>query len=361
MQSSIALIAYNEGMGAPIKTYSLTELENLVVELGQPRFRAQQLSQWIYAKSAAKYSDMTNIPSSLRDKLEREHPLHTAEIIDKRISVDGTRKYVLKLSDGELVETVGMPSVTSEGKERLTVCFSSQVGCGIGCVFCATGHEGFKRNLTVGEIVDQVSIVQNDFGKRVTNAVGMGQGEPFLNYQNLMNALRILKHPKFHNIGARHITVSTCGIISGIKKLSNEKEQFTLAVSLHAAKQGTRDFLMPHMKNQPLGTLKNELSLYQSKTNRRVSLEYLMIEGINDDEKHLKALTDFCEGMLCHVNLLPMNRVSSSPFSPSTKETINHWMDKLEARGIETTVRNSRGSDIAGACGQLKNALMESC
>ena len=348
---------YNALMGEPIKTYSLEDLENLMVELKQPRFRAGQLAQWLYGKHAASYGDMTNLSAALREELAEKHPLHTPDIIDKRVSKDGTRKYVLRLHDGELVETVGMPSTSAEGKQRLTVCFSSQVGCGIGCVFCATGHEGFKRNLSVGEIVDQISLVQDDFGQRVTNAVGMGQGEPFLNYENLRDALTIINHPKLHNIGARHITISTCGIIAGIDKLSNEPEQFTLAISLHSARQEVRNALMPAMVKQPLSQLKTALASYQRKTNRRISFEYLMIEGVNDTPEDLKALEKFCDGLLCHVNLLPMNKVKSSPFSPSPQNIVNSWMEHLSARHIEATIRNSRGSDIAGACGQLKNSL----
>lgn len=327
-------------------------------EMGQPKFRAIQLAQWLYGHHASSYDDMTNLPKSLREELAASHPLSALSLIDKQVSQDGTRKYVFSCEDGHRVETVAMPATSAQKDgERLTVCFSTQVGCGMGCAFCATGHEGFARNLSVGEMVDQILSAQEDMGQRVSNVVAMGQGEPFLNYDAVLAALRIVNHPKLLKIGARRITVSTCGILPGIELLSQEPEQFTLAVSLHAARQPIRDILMPHMENQPLSKLKKELQNYIRKTDRRVTLEYLLIDGINDGEEDLAALTSFCAGLLAHVNLLPLNAVASSYFQPSSPQTMHFWQSELERRHIETTVRKSRGSDIAGACGQLKNML----
>lgn len=281
-------------------------------------------------------------------------------MLDRRVSKDGTRKYVWQFDDGAGVETVAMPSKDKDAKgspQRLTVCFSTQVGCAIGCAFCATGKEGFVRNLTPGEMVDQIVLAGHDMGMRVSNVVAMGQGEPFLNYDNTLAALRFMNAKDGLGIGARHITISTCGILKGIERLADEPEQFTLAVSLHSAVQSTRDALMPHMKNAPLHHLHTALERYIEQSGRRVSLEYLLLKDLNDDEAHLAALKEFCRGLLCHVNILPFNEVAGSPFQPASAKTRTKWVNQMEAAGIETTVRDSRGSDIEGACGQLKNAL----
>lgn len=341
-------------MDKPIKTYALSELPSLMKELGQPSFRAQQLTEWLYQRHASSYDEMTNLPAALRAALSERFPLTTSEIVNRQVSRDGTRKYLIEFDDGIRVETVAIPS---RGGDRLTVCFSTQAGCAIGCAFCATGREGFARNLTPGEIVDQVLIAQDDMGKRVTNVVGMGQGEPFLNYDNTMAALRILNNKKGLEIGARHISVSTCGILPGIERFSEEPEQFTLAVSLHAARQGVRDLLMPNVARFKLGNLKSALQEYIAKTNRRVTLEYIMIDGVNDADEDLKALQKFCANLLCHVNLIPINAIEGSVFQPSEPETINRWLNAIQKKGTEATLRDSRGSDIDGACGQLKNTF----
>lgn len=341
-------------MDKPIKTYALSELPSLMKELGQPSFRAQQLTEWLYQRHASSYDEMTNLPAALRAALSERFPLTTPEIMNRQVSRDGTRKYLIEFDDGIRVETVAIPS---RGGDRLTVCFSTQAGCAIGCAFCATGREGFARNLTPGEIVDQVLIAQDDMGKRVTNVVGMGQGEPFLNYDNTMAALRILNNKKGLEIGARHISVSTCGILPGIERFSEEPEQFTLAVSLHAARQGVRDLLMPNVARFKLGNLKSALQEYIAKTNRRVTLEYIMIDGVNDADEDLKALQKFCANLLCHVNLIPINAIEGSVFQPSEPETINRWLNAIQKKGTEATLRDSRGSDIDGACGQLKNTF----
>ncbi|WP_165172155.1 23S rRNA (adenine(2503)-C(2))-methyltransferase RlmN [Adlercreutzia sp. ZJ242] len=341
-----------------IKTYRLDQLEYLVKDLGQPKFRAKQIYEWFHVKHASSYDEMTNLPLVLRAQLAEECPLASSHIADKRISSDGTRKYIVEFADGQRAETVGLPSENNDAsKQRLTVCFSTQVGCPMGCAFCATGREGFKRNLTASEIVDQILTVEKDFSQRVTNAVAMGQGEPFLNYDETLKALRIMNEKEGLNIGARHITVSTCGIIEGIERFAKEPEQFTLAVSLHSAIQTKRDDLMPKVANQPLDQLKPALESYIRKTNRRVTFEYLLIRDVNDGPDDLKALLRFCEGLLCHVNLLPVNTVEGSQFKPSKKHVSEIWLKEFEKRHIEATFRKSRGADISGACGQLKNEM----
>lgn len=341
-----------------IRSFTKKEIEKLVSGLGFPKFRSKQLYEWVHGHHAANYDQMSNLPKAMREQLSAIHPLNAPRIIDKQVSKDGTRKYILELEDGLLVETVGMPSLSKDGHDRLSVCFSTQVGCAMECAFCATGKEGFTRQLSAAEMIDQILAVELDFGQRVTSLVAMGQGEPFLNYENTIRALRVMNDPGSFNIGARHITISTCGIFDGIRRLANEPEQFTLAISLHSAIQEDRDMLMPRVANQKLNALKKELISYVELTNRRVSLEYLLMRDINDTKEHLDALLFFCDGLLCHVNILPINDVEGSPFKPSAKKTLEAWMNTLNGKRIETTLRNSRGSDIDGACGQLKNSFM---
>ena len=338
-------------MATPIKSFSIEGVEGIVSEAGLPGFRASQILSWLYEKSASSYDEMTNLPLAVRSQLKQAYPLYKPQVVDRSESSDGSIKYLLKLYDGAFVETVGLPS--EDG--RLTTCCSTQSGCAMGCSFCATGMLGFTRNLGPGEMVDQVSVVQDDFGKRVTNVVMMGQGEPFLNYEATLSALRIMNNPKLLNIGARHITVSTCGVFEGIRRFSEEREQFTLAISLHSALQETRDYLIPSMRNQPLGDLRDLLKRYTEKTGRRFSFEYALMAGINDDEAHKDALVSYCRHLLCHVNLIPLNKVKESGFKPVERQVMLEWKESLEAVGIEATVRRSRGGDIAAACGQLSS------
>lgn len=378
-------LLYNQLMD--IYSYTLEELESTFAELKLPKYRAKQLHEWLHVHNASSYDEMSNLPKALRQQLSQAFPLSPTKVAERLVSSDGSRKYLMKLSDGAAVETVGIPSSTqteeqeitaelqtdNDGQElddfsqtgastehkpgRLTVCFSTQVGCGIGCEFCATGKEGFTRNLSAQEMIDQIAFVQKDFGQRVSNVVAMGQGEPFLNYEELIKALRRLNTDEGFKIGARHITVSTCGVVEGIRKFTNEPEQFTLAVSLHSAIQSKRDQLMPGMKKQPLTKLRAAITDYIAEKNRRVTFEYLMIDGANDAEEDLLNLINFCNGLLCHVNLIPMNETESSLKSSSLK-TIQQWVKELESEHISATIRNSKGSDIAGACGQLKQSKL---
>lgn len=347
-------------MATSLKSSSLSDIRALCKTLGQPRFRADQLIDWLFVKQATSYDEMTNLPKAFREQLASRYPLLSPLLIDEQLSCDGTRKYCFELSDGARVETVGIPSskLNEEGLPRsLTVCFSTQAGCSMECAFCATGGEGFTRDLSAGEMIDQVAFVQKDFGVRVSHVVSMGQGEPFLNYDATLEALDFLNSDSGFNIGARHITISTCGIAKGIERLGTDPHQYTLAVSLHSAQQVVRDMLMPRCSGQPLTLLKQALQNYQEHSNRRVSFEYLMIEGVNDTNEALEALIEFCKGIFCHVNLIPLNSVEGSSFVPSSARTIEQWKRALTSCGIETTIRDSRGSDIDGACGQLKNKL----
>lgn len=351
-------------MSTSIYSYNISNIQSLLEGLDQPRFRAKQLITWLYRDGVTSYDQMTNLPASLRATLKDLYPLIPLKTVDKQTSLDGTRKYVFECSDGTQIEAVGIPSFTKKETKNepkhLTVCFSTQAGCAMQCAFCATGEEGLSRNLSSGEMVAQILAVQEDFGCRVTNLVSMGQGEPFHNYDAVLDALCFLNSKNGLKIGARHITISTCGIIPGIKKLADEPYQFTLAISLHSAIQSQRDNLMPRCANMPLSDLKNALRFYTAKTGRRVSLEYLMIRGVNDTDESLKALSEFCSDILCHINLIPINQIDGSEFIPSSKDTLSHWVSALQRSGKECTIRNSRGADIDGACGQLKNKLQKS-
>ena len=336
-------------MNTQIKSLTIEELFDAVASKGLPRFRAQQILEWLYGKSVSSYEEMTNLPKNMRSWLNDEYPLFVPRQIARELSVDGSRKYLVELFDGTFVETVAMPH--DDG--RLSVCISSQAGCAMKCSFCATGKNGLVRNLLPGELVDQVLTVQHDFDKRVTNVVVMGQGEPFANYDSTIAALRIINHPKCLNIGARHITVSTCGIISGIERFSEEPEQFTLAISLHSAQQNVRDNLMPAVSNQPLPRLRETLENYARITGRRFSFEYALMKGVNDSQSALESLIDYCQDLLCHVNLIPLNEIDDSPYQPVSSKVMAEWQRSLETNGVPCSIRNSRGSDISGACGQL--------
>ena len=336
-------------MNTSIKSLSLSQFHDVIEEAHLPAYRGNQILSWIYSKGISSYDEMTNVPKAVREQFSDFYPLNPLELVERLESSDGSRKYLIRCFDGAVIESVGLPSPDG----RLTVCISSQSGCSMGCIFCATGKSGLTRSLQPGELVDQVLLVQKDFEKRVTNVVVMGQGEPFSNYESVLAGLRILNHQKLLAIGARHITVSTCGILSGISKLSDEPEQFTLAVSLHAARQDIRDKLIPSMKSQPLDKLKSSLVAYAEATGRRFSFEYALMKGLNDSQADLEALIDYSRGMLCHVNLIPLNKIDDSPIQPVSKHTMNFWNDELGKAGIACSIRKSRGSDIAAACGQL--------
>ena len=328
------------------------QLQELMSELGQPAFRVKQIEEWVWRKNVSSLDEMSNLPKTLRHVLQDRVTLDSTEEIARQLSADGSRKYLLRFPDGVSVECVGMPS-----KGKLTACASSQAGCGIGCAFCATGMSGLTRSLSAGEIYEQVMHVRDDFGRRVTSVVLMGQGEPFANYTETLAALRRLNSPDGAGIGARHLTVSTCGIIPMIKKFANEPEQFTLAVSLHSAVQRTRDMLMPGVKKYSLIHLYDIMNEYVNKTGRRPSYEFALIRGVNDSDNEIAALCDFCRDNLAHVNLIMLNEVKGSKFQPSTNERAREFVRRLTSVGVEATIRDSRGSDIDAACGQLRQSV----
>ncbi len=333
---------------AGIKAYDHEGLQEICDDLGLKTFRLKQIENWIYGKCASSYDEMTNLSKDLREKLKSSYPLTKAQIENVLESSDGTKKYLIKYSDGTLVESVGIPS-----KSRLTICVSTQAGCKMGCAFCATAKGGFSRNLAPGEIFDQVALIAEDFHTKPTNVVMMGQGEPLNNFDASIGAARFLNSSNGFGIGARHITISTCGIVPMIRRLASINEQFTLAVSLHSAIQNTRDKLMPGVKGYSLDRLRDSLISYSEINGRRPTLEYAMIENVNDDAQHLDALINFCKKMLCHVNLIPLNRVDGCGYKPSRSSKVETFYSGLMSHGVNSSIRKSRGADIKGACGQL--------
>lgn len=335
---------------AGIKALGPAELERLVVELGEPGYRATQITRWLYGRGVATWDGMSDLPRAMRSALAENYALGSPDLLDRHVSaLDGTRKYLWRLSDGASVESVGLPS-----GDRLTVCFSTQAGCAMGCRFCATGQAGLVRDLAPGEMVDQVRLVGADFGRRVTNAVAMGQGEPFANYSASLAGLRFMNSPDGLGIGARHLTISTCGLVSGILRLAQEPEQFTLAVSLHSAVQATRDMLMPGVSRIDLVELRGAVRDYTERTGRRVTFEYALIHGSNDSRAELDALVGYCRGLLCHVNLIPANPVPGTDIRAAHEGRAAEFMRTLSRAGTEATVRAEHGADIDAACGQLK-------
>ena len=337
-----------------LKSLSHKEIVALMEELGQPTFRVKQVEDWIWNKNVSSFDQMTNLSKALRAQLAEHVSLGGVTEVARQVSEDGSRKYLLQFADGVMVECVGMPT-----KNRLAVCASTQAGCAMGCAFCATGGAGITRSLTASEIYQQVMHVRDDFGMRVTSVVFMGQGEPFMNYDNSLAALRKLNNPEGAGIGARHLTVSTCGVIPGITRFSKEPEQFTLAISLHSAVQKTRDILMPGVKKYSLLNLYTAMGEYVERTGRRPTYEYAMISGVNDTAAELDALADFCRGTLAHVNLIQLNDIEGSRFRPSSPKRAEDFVRKLATVGVEATVRNSRGADIDAACGQLKQRILK--
>lgn len=335
-----------------LRTLTHGQLLATLSELGQPAFRAKQIEEWVWEKGVTSFDDMTNLPKALRQQLAEHFTLGGVSQVARQESEDGSRKYLLRYEDGTSVECVGMPS-----GNKLAVCASSQAGCAMGCAFCATGAAGLTRSLTAAEIYDQVLHVRDDFGTRVTSVVLMGQGEPFMNYDASLAAMRKLNAPDGLGIGARHITVSTCGIIPAIKRFANEPEQFTLAVSLHSAVQRTRNILMPGVRKYSLMHLYEVMGEYVDKTGRRPTYEYALIRGINDTEDELGALCDFCRDNLAHVNIIKLNEVKGSRFRPSSDARAGEFVRRLANVGVEATIRQSRGQDIDGACGQLKQRM----
>ena len=332
-----------------LKSMTVPEIGNVLKELGQPAFRAKQVFSWLH-KGVASYEEMTNLPKALRDILTETYPIYTPEILRKQESrKDGTVKYLWRLEDGNCVETVLMRYHYGN-----SVCISTEVGCKMGCAFCASTLGGFVRQLQPHEMLDQVLHTQLDSGLPIGHIVLMGIGEPLDNYDNVMRFLELVNDPEGMNISMRHISLSTCGLVPMIDKLAERKMQITLSVSLHAPSDDVRDTIMPVNKAYPTEQLLEACRRYYQKTGRRISFEYAMIHGVNDTPEAAKLLLKRLKGMSAHVNMIPLNHVEESPLKPSTKEAIGRFQKILEDGGVPATVRRSLGGDIDASCGQLR-------
>lgn len=333
---------------------SLKELEDLLATMGQQKFRAKQIYQWLN-KGIKDIDEMSNISKELRQALAEKTNLHKLFIEHKLVSkIDGTAKYLFRLSDGNIIESVFM-----QYKHGNTACISSQVGCRMGCRFCASTGAGFMRNLTAGEMLDQVLTMQTDSGKRIGNIVIMGIGEPLDNYENVTKFLRLVNHPEGLNIGYRHISVSTCGLVPEILRLARENMPITLSISLHAPKDEEREKIMPINRKYSIDKLIEACKIYTEETKRRITFEYALIDGVNDSRNDAVELAHTIKGMLCHVNLIPVNSIKDGAFRKSSKQQIKIFQEILQRFGIEATVRRELGSDINAACGQLRRSVLD--
>ena len=329
---------------------SFSEFSQIIARIGQPPFRAGQVFDWIYHKGAVEFKSMTNLPRGLRDDLDQRIWIDLPCLTQERVSTDGTRKLLLTLSDGEQIETALIPS----GK-RLTLCVSSQVGCKFRCAFCASGLKGFQRHLTCSEIIGQVLFVNNRLGKKkVTHIVFMGIGEPLDNYEQVLKAVRMINSPQAFHIAARRITISTCGLIPQIQHLRTEGLQIELSISLHGYNDDVRRQLMPVSTRYALNDLIKTCRDYSRATKRQITFEYILIKNLTCSKEAAGALACLLKGLLCKINLIPLNSISGLPYAgPSRREVLDFCRD-LEKKGVVATVRTPRGQDIEAACGQLR-------
>ena len=339
-----------------IKDYNLEELRTEIVNLGEKPYRAEQIFKWIFVDNITSFEEMTNISKELRDKLAKEYDLHTFKIITKQESKDGTKKYLFDVLDGNAIESVLM-----EYKYGKTICVSSQIGCKMGCKFCASTGIPFIRNLTAGEIVEQLLAIQRDQNIKISNLVFMGIGEPLDNYDNVMKAIKILNNQKGINMGARHISISTSGLVPKIYQLADNNMQCTLSISLHSADNEKRSSMMPVNNVYNIEELMNACRYYIEKTNKRISFEYALAKENNDNLEDAKKLVKLLKGLLCHVNLIPINKIENGKFTKSTNENIIKFRDYLNEKGIVATIRRELGSDIDAACGQLRKKEVNKC
>lgn len=341
-------------MMTELKSKNLTELEQFVTENGFPKFRAKQIFGWIY-KGVRDFESMKNLPKDLIAFLRQNAYLDSVTPEKKLVSqIDGTVKYLYRLRDGNFVESVVM-----KYHHGYTICISSQVGCRMGCAFCQSTKGGKIRDLTVGEIIDQIIYANFDLGITVHNIVMMGIGEPLDNYDNVIRFLHLVNLPEGLEIGYRHISLSTCGVVDGIRKLQNENLPITLSISLHAPFDEIRSNMMPINRRYNIAELLKACREYQAVTGRRISFEYTLVEGVNDSRECALQLVKILRGIMCHVNLIPVNKIENGKFDPTKKDAIFAFQKILEERGLTATIRRTLGSDIAASCGQLRSKKMK--
>lgn len=333
-----------------LKAYTYEELEELVTKhLGEPKFRAKQIFEWL-SRGAEEFDEMSNLSKGLREKLSKAYSVGKLKIVRKFVShIDETRRYLLQLEDENFIEAVLM-----KYHHGYTICVSSQVGCAMGCRFCASTRGGKIRGLSSGEIIGQIITVQKDLGERISNIVMMGIGEPLDNFDEVIKFLKTVNHPYGLNIGHRHISLSTCGIVPKIRELADMQLQITLSISLHAADDKTRSEIMPINRKYDISKLLGACRYYTDKTNKRISFEYTLISGVNDTPEEAERLLRLLGGMLCHVNLIPVNPVVETGFKRSNRTAAERFRNILENGGISATIRREMGADISAACGQLR-------
>jgi len=338
----------------------INDLEQYLLSLGEQKFRASQIYTWIYRKQVSSFYEMSDIPKELRARLEESAQISIPRVLKQRVSEDGTRKFLMEMNDKKRVETVVIPQ-SWDKHTRYSLCISTQVGCPVGCAFCATGQSGFQRNLAAYEMVGQVLGSRRELAKRlktadealITNIVYMGMGEPMLNYEAMVESIRILNDHRGINIGQRHITVSTAGDVKGIERLAGEDLQVTLAVSLHASNDELRSRLIPLNRKYPLPELMQAVKSYVDQTHRRVTFEYIMLDDVNIASEDAQALIKLIKPLLANVNLIPYNEVSGLEFRKPSPSKVSRFLAWLKEGGLEVSLREERGADIEAACGQL--------
>ena len=337
-------------MKKDLRSLTLDELQKEMTEIGEAKFRAKQIYRWLHVKYANEFSEMTDLSESLRNKLDENYEIGRVKQVKKLVSKeDNTTKYLFELENNYIIESVFMRY--SYGN---TMCISTQAGCRMGCAFCASTIDGVEKSLTPSEMLAQIYEAEKDIGEMVSGVVLMGSGEPLDNYDNVIKFIKIINSKEGKNMGQRHITLSTCGLINKMYDLAEEDLQITLAVSLHAPNDGIRNTIMPVSKANPMDKLLEACRYYTDKTKRRITFEYSLIKGVNDSPQNARELASRLKGMLCHVNLIPVNDVKERNFVRSSNETVKMFEEILLSKGIETTVRRKLGSDIDAACGQLR-------
>ena len=338
-----------------IASYSFEELQEEMLAIGEKGFRSRQIYSWIHEKLVDDFEEMTNLPKALHQKLEAAYEIRRVEMEKRQISkIDGTNKFLFCLKDGNMVESVLM-----KYKHGNSVCISSQVGCRMGCRFCASTLDGLERNLTPSEMLRQVYQIQKITGERVSNIVIMGTGEPLDNYDNFLKFIHMVSDEHGLNISQRNITASTCGIVPNIRRLAEEKLQITLALSLHGSNQEKRISLMPVANKYELHEVLEACDYYFEKTGRRITFEYSLVHGVNDTPEDAKELMGILKDRNCHLNLIPVNPIKERNYEKPDKKSAENFKNKLEKNGINVTIRREMGSDIDGACGQLRRKTMQ--